>query len=985
MNKRSTLGILACAATAAIAAGNVSSGLYWNGAIDTDGRVNTGSNDLTSGYWYNYSDDNDGGTSRLVFPADVEANTYGNFFGPLIEAYSGIKAHVSLGDGYDYPYAGLGFNIWSENQEGVDISSWGGIVIGYESSLGFNTIISVEDEKSVTGYDNYRARAPKAPSGNQLVLPWSEFKQQGWGTPADLNYVLTRANAIRLQFEGTAGTSGDFRITSIRSIEGTPGTQIVPPDTGVVPPVIPPVIPPVSQFASDTLYWDGSVDMDGRVNTGSDDLTAGYWFDFTDVNDGGTSTITYPSDVEENTYGNFFGPLVEAYGGVKGQVSLGDGFDYPYAGVGFNIWSENQEGVNVASWGGIVLEYEATHGFAVELVTDNEKDLAYDNFLASVPRSPTVREIVLPWSKFKQGGWGTEYVRDSALARVAAIRIRFEGTAGTVNDFRITKIRSIGGSGDTTSVPPDTSIVPPDTMVTPPVIPPVIPPVVYHVSPELRWDGATDTEGQVFTDSEEKTAGYWYEYNDTNDGGTSKLIYPSDVEENMWGNFFGPLVEAYGGVKAHVSLGEGYDYPYVGIGFNIWSEYQEGVDVTSWGGIVLEYESTSSFTLQIVTDNEKDLGYDNFKVYVPKSTTVREIEFPWSAFKQSGWGEEFDRDSALARIAAVRIQFEGTAGTEADFRITKIRSITSGSGTVVPPTPIVTELVSNSIFWDGAQDDIGRVSTGSDELTSGYWYQETDEDVHGRSKFVWPSNVHEDEYGNFFGPLVKAYNGVKGRVKLKNGARHPYASLGFNIWSEEQEGVDVSAWGGLVIEYESTIDFSVELVTDDNKKAPYYGTYVASAPKSRHHVRQLVIPWSKFKRSTGWGLAVNKTSALKHIAAIKFKFEGHAGTVGDFRITKIRSINNGYAVAINKPEAVEVAAVEPVSRPAADAKVILSDRTLSFEGVTSGKAQVVNLRGQVVKSFDIGASADLSNLDAGAYMVRVVGQGVSMKKKIVLK
>ena len=753
MNKRSALGILACAATAAIAAGNVSSGLYWNGAIDTDGRVNTGSNDLTSGYWYNYSDDNDGGTSRLVFPADVEANTYGNFFGPLIEAYSGIKAHVSLGDGYDYPYAGLGFNIWSENQEGVDISSWGGIVIGYESSLGFNTIISVEDEKSVTGYDNYRARAPKAPSGNQLVLPWSEFKQQGWGTPADLNYVLTRANAIRLQFEGTAGTSGDFRITSIRSIEGTPGTQIVPPDTGVVPPVIPPVIPPVSQFASDTLYWDGSVDMDGRVNTGSDDLTAGYW----------------------------------------------------------------------------------------------------------------------------------------------------------------------------------------------------------------------------------------YEYTDENDAGTSKFIYPSDVEENVWGNFFGPLVEAYGGVKAHVSLGDGYDYPYAGVGFNIWSENQEGVNVTSWGGIVLEYESTSSFTLQIVTDNEKDLGYDNFKVYVPKSTTVREIEFPWSAFKQSGWGEEFDRDSALARIAAVRIQFEGPAGTEADFRITKIRSITSGSGTVVPPTPIVTELVSNSIFWDGAQDDIGRVSTGSDELTSGYWYQETDEDVHGRSKFVWPANVHEDEYGNFFGPLVKAYNGVKGRVKLKNGARHPYASLGFNIWSEEQEGVDVSAWGGLVIEYESTIDFSVELVTDDNKKAPYYGTYVASAPKSRHHVRQLVIPWSKFKRSTGWGLAVNKTSALKHIAAIKFKFEGHAGTVGDFRITKIRSINNGYAVAINKPEAVEVAAVEPVSRPAADAKVILSDRTLSFEGVTSGKAQVVNLRGQVVKSFDVGASADLSNLDAGAYMVRVVGQGVSMKKKIVLK
>ena len=982
MNKRNALGILACAASAAIAAGNVSNGLYWNGANDTDARVYTGSDDLTSGYWYTYSDDVDGGSSRFIFPADVESNTYGNFFGPLVEAYGGIKARVSLGDGYDYPYAGLGFNIWSENQEGVDISSWGGLVIGYESSLGFVATISVEDEHMVTGYDNYRARVPKAPNGNLVEIPWSKFKQDGWGISVDRNYVLSRAAAIKLQFEGVAGTSGDFRITSIRSIQGVPDTTHAQDTT---------VIPPVSQFTSDTLFWDGASDDIGRVSTGSDDLTSGYWFDFTDADDAGTSTITYPSDVQENTYGNFFGPLVEAYGGVKAHVSLGDGYDYPYAGVGFNIWSENQEGVNVTSWGGIALEYESTIGFALELVTDNERELEYDNYKVSVPKSPTVREIILPWSKFKQGNWGAKYDRAAAIARVATIRARFEGTAGTAGDFRITKIRSIGASYvDTTIVPPDTTVVPPpDTVVVPPIIPPVIPPVIPPasnlVSSELRWDGSTDTEGQVFTGSDEWTAGYWYEYNDENDGGTSKLIYPSDVEENVWGNFFGPLVEAYGGVKAHVSLGDGYDYPYVGIGFNIWSEDQEGVDVTSWGGIVLEYESTGPFTVQIVTDFEKAMGYDNYKAYVPKSPAVRQIELPWSAFKQGGWGETFDKDAVLKRIAAIRIQFEGTAGTEADFRITKIRSITSGSGTVVPPTPVVTEFVSKSLFWDGANDDIGRVSTGSDTKTYGYWYEETDADEHGRSKFVWPSNVHEDVWGNFFGPLVQAYKGVKGRVMLKHGARHPYASVGFNIWSEDQEGVDVSAWGGLVIEYESTIDFSVELVTDGNKKAPYYGTYVASAPKSRHHVRQLVIPWSKFKRSTGWGLAVNKTSALKHIAAIKFKFEGRAGTVGDFRITKIRSINSGYAVTINKPEVFQVAAVEPVSRPATDAKVILSGRTLSFEGVTAGKAQVVNLRGQVVKSFDIGASADLSNLDAGAYMVRIAGHGVSLTKKIVLK
>ena len=385
----------------------------------------------------------------------------------------------------------------------------------------------------------------------------------------------------------------------------------------------------------------------------------------------------------------------------------------------------------------------------------------------------------------------------------------------------------------------------------------------------------------------------------------------------------------------------------------------------------------TTFALELATDNERELGYDNFKANVPKSTTLREIQLPWSAFKQSGWGYKYDKDAALARVAAIRFKFEGSAGKTVDFRITKIRSIQQG----VPPIPVAK--VSKSLFWDGAKDDIGRVSTGSNTMTYGYWYEETDADEHGHSKFVWPANVHENEYGNFFGPLVEAYGGVKGRVKLKHGARNPYASVGFNVWSENQEGTDVSAWGGIVIEYESTIDFSVELVTDGNKKDSYYGTYVASAPKSRHHVRQLVLPWSKFKRSTGWGLAVNKTSALKHIAAIKFKFEGRAGTVGDFRITKIRSIN-GATVSINKPDPSEVMAVAPVSSPS-DSKAILSGRTLSIQGVTDGKVQVVNLRGQVVKSATAGSSMDLSSLDAGIYMVRVAGKNVKFAQKISLE
>lgn len=741
---------------------------------------------------------------------------------------------------------------------------------------------------------------------------------------------------------------------------------------------------------SNALYWDGTTDTGGRVETGSDDDMAGYWYEFTDENDGGTSRFTYPSEIEENEYGNFFGPLVEAYGGIKAHVMLGDGYDYPYAGVGFNVWNAEQDGADISSWGGIIIGYESTLGFVAEIGVEDERNVTeYDNYWASVTKAPSGNQIVLPWSKFRQGGWGRTADLNYVLAHANAIKLKFQGAAGTSGNFRITSIRSIEGSPDTVSTPrPDTTIiVPPDTTVVPPpdttVIPPVISPISRFTSDTLYWDGSVDTEGRVETGSDDLTAGYWYEYTDENDAGTSKFIYPSDVEENEYGNFYGPLVEQYGGIKARASLGDGYEYPYVGLGFNIWNEDQDAVNVSSWGGLVLTYESTGSFVLEIVTDDEKYYGYDNYKVAVPKCSSTCEFVAPWSVFRQSGWGNSYAIGATIGHVAAIRIKFEGNAGTNIDFRITKIRSITKGSGTVVPPTPIVKDFVSNSLFWDGAKDDEGRVNTGSDDLTSGYWYEETDEGEHGHSKFVWPANVHENEYGNFFGPLVEAYDGVKGRVKLNKGARHPYASLGFNVWSEKQEGVDVSSWGGLVIEYESTIDFSVELVTDGNKKDSYYGTYTASAPKSRNHVRQLVLPWSKFKRSTGWGFSVNKTSALKHIAAVKFKFEGRAGTVGDFRITKIRSIH-GSAAAFYKPASSDLMAVKPVSLPT-DSKAILAGRTLSLQGITDGKVQVLNLRGQVVKSATAGSSMDLSSLNAGVYMVRVVGKSVKFAQKISLE
>ena len=147
----------------------------------------------------------------------MEPNVYDNFFGPLVEAYAGIKASVTLGDGYDYPYVGLGFNVWSENQEGVDVSEWGGICLSYQSTIPFVIELGVEDEATLTGYTKYRASVSASSTITAVDFSWAKFKSD-WGPGPSIEDVLKKVAAIKLKFEGGAGTTGDILIQKLGSL-----------------------------------------------------------------------------------------------------------------------------------------------------------------------------------------------------------------------------------------------------------------------------------------------------------------------------------------------------------------------------------------------------------------------------------------------------------------------------------------------------------------------------------------------------------------------------------------------------------------------------------------------------------------------------------------------------------------------------------------------------------------------------------------------
>jgi len=197
---------------------NKGCGDLWCGPTDTQGQVYTGYEDIeeTSGYWYEYKDWDNGGTSHFIYPADVEENEYQNFFGPLIETYGGLRGTVMLDDGYEYPFAGLAFNIVSENEEGADISDWGGICVVYESTVGFLIELAVEDEARVTEYNNYKTNVTKSTIMTVADFPWAKFKQEsGWGKTVAQGTALASVSTIRLKFSGAAGTSGDFLFQSL--------------------------------------------------------------------------------------------------------------------------------------------------------------------------------------------------------------------------------------------------------------------------------------------------------------------------------------------------------------------------------------------------------------------------------------------------------------------------------------------------------------------------------------------------------------------------------------------------------------------------------------------------------------------------------------------------------------------------------------------------------------------------------------------------
>ena len=436
-----------------LVSGGVWPQFLWDGSIDREGVVVTGSDEKTAGIWYDFNDRNDGGSSKFTFPPEyTDCNYYGSCIPMGLEAYGGLKVKVELGAGAEVPHVGLGFNTLNEDQDGADVTEWGGLCLEYSSELNFVVKIHVEDGIIMKGCD-FIASIGASESKKVVDIPWDRFGQScGWGGKAfDVDTVLANAAAVHLLFEGKAGDSGDFLLTKIGSL-GQCGSGSVPVSSSAVAPKSSSSNVEESSSSAKVIIgnmlWDGYNDRGaGQVETGGDKRTSGYWYEFNDNSEGGSSTIEFPSDVDTHIYGSPFPGLIEKYRGIQLGVAFGSGYEKPYAGVAFNVWNEEQEGVSVSPWGGICLEYKSSIDFEIELGLEEGAfpTMGSCSFVASVPASTSEKISDFGWEKFVNNcGAGVSPDIADVLKKVASVRLKFSGAAGTTGDFFIERIGAVG-------------------------------------------------------------------------------------------------------------------------------------------------------------------------------------------------------------------------------------------------------------------------------------------------------------------------------------------------------------------------------------------------------------------------------------------------------------------------------------------------------------------------------------------------------------
>ena len=179
----------------------------------------------------------------------------------------------------------------------------------------------------------------------------------------------------------------------------------------------------------------------------------------------------------------------------------------------------------------------------------------------------------------------------------------------------------------------------------------------------VMWCGAAH-QPTVKTDLGDNSGSFWFFYTDDANDGTSEYTWPTE-----WENVY----SVCDGICGMATLGDGYMYPYMGVGFFVVDAESSG-DVTDWGGVCVSYSSDKPMRLALHPNDELQqvMEYDDYRYNLKSGTNVT-VNIPWTSFRQDGWGTAFDRDELLTQVQSIVFVYQDMgSGITSSFNILKV-------------------------------------------------------------------------------------------------------------------------------------------------------------------------------------------------------------------------------------------------------------------------------------------------------------------------
>lgn len=611
----------------------------------------------TSGYWFEYRDDADGGLSHIEWPVQ-KGNEYSeDALDPIIDYCQGVCGTYELNKGlltYN-PFVGVGFTVAGEDEAGTivaaDIRSWDGLCVTYTSEMSVRLeMVLSEAREAEIGYDHPIAYLPKATSATQKCFEWSQFKQDGWGTQAITGPEASAETAIILfNFMGQTGSTGHFNILSVgRYNENSNSTPIQSSSSSHEELSVQPC------FTKDDMFCHGENNV---VNTGFKNNQAGYWFEYNDEIDGGKSAFIWPVELDKKS-DNAYAPIIDHCDGLCGSLLLNKGTMYynPFTSIGFRVAGIDKSSepipADISNWGGVCLSYQSDVATSMEIGYNDatEAEVGFDVPFVSLPKASYGTQKCFTWSQFKQAGWGTGKIAPENNAKnVTAIRIKFQAKTGTTANFRIDAVSKYNT-----------------------VYPPVQPKGFF-------WNG-TESVYQIDTglDYGMEDSGYWYEFG--TDSKKTFIKWPAEKGNEYSEDAMDNIIEHCGGICGTVTTKKtlfGNNSQKVGIAFNVAGTDGNNniitADATDWNGVCVTYTSSENFSMELsLGDFDEALGYDLPAVSVPKASTATKKCYKWSEFKGTTWSQKYRNPAE--DLASIRFAFTPAKNKNIDFKIIEVSS-----------------------------------------------------------------------------------------------------------------------------------------------------------------------------------------------------------------------------------------------------------------------------------------------------------------------